>query len=105
MKISPAKISSLLWIEKAAILPVVLAASKDFFRGECGASTTGDTCECPSIKKKKKENTMLPPPPPPPPEEIAIQTAIPTSITITKTVLTHNIIYIILLLSRKWKLN
>ena len=39
MKISPAKINSLLWIEKAAILPVVLAASKGFFfRGECGAS-------------------------------------------------------------------
>ena len=31
MKISPAKINSLLWIEKAAILPVVLAASKRFF--------------------------------------------------------------------------
>ena len=31
MKISPAKINSLLWIEKAAILPVVLAASKVFF--------------------------------------------------------------------------
>ena len=60
MKISPAKINSLLWIEKAAILPVVLAASKVFFfRGECGASTTGDTCECSSIKKKKKENTTL----------------------------------------------
>ena len=31
MKISPAKINSLLWIEKAAILPVVLAASKGVF--------------------------------------------------------------------------
>ena len=31
MKISPAKINSLLWIEKAAILPVVLAASESFF--------------------------------------------------------------------------
>ena len=61
MKISPAKINSLLWIEKAAILPVVLAASKGvFFRGECGAFTTRDTCECLSIKKRKnKENTTL----------------------------------------------
>ena len=55
MKISPAKIISLLWIEKEAILPVVFAASKVFFRGECGASTTGDTCECSSIKKKKNQ--------------------------------------------------
>ena len=31
MKISPAKINSLLWIEKSAVLPVVLAASKGFF--------------------------------------------------------------------------
>ena len=31
MKISPAKINSLLWIQKAAILPVVLAASMGFF--------------------------------------------------------------------------
>ena len=31
MKISPAKIISLLWIEKEAILPVVFAASKVFF--------------------------------------------------------------------------
>ena len=54
MKISPAKINALLWIEKAAILPVVLAASKGFL-GECGASTIGDTCECSSIKKKKKK--------------------------------------------------
>ena len=52
MKTSPAKINSLLWIEKAAILPIVLAASKVFFRGECVASTTGDTCECSSIKRK-----------------------------------------------------
>ena len=60
MKISPAKINSLLWIEKAAILPVVLAASKRFFfRGECGAFTTGNTCECPSIKKKKTQCCTL----------------------------------------------
>ena len=31
MKISPAKINSLLWIEKAAILPVLLAVSKGCF--------------------------------------------------------------------------
>ena len=59
MKISPAKINSLLWIEKAAILPVVLAASKRFFfRGECVAFTTGDTCECSSIKKKTQRCTL-----------------------------------------------
>ena len=31
MNIFPAKINLLLWIEKAAILPVVLAASKIFY--------------------------------------------------------------------------
>ena len=55
MKISPAKINSLLWIEKAAILPLVLAASKGFFfRGECGYPQPGIP-ECSSIKKKKKK--------------------------------------------------
>ena len=45
-EISPAKIYSLLCIEKTVILPVVLATSEFFFRDECVAYTTGDTCEC-----------------------------------------------------------
>ena len=51
MKISPAKINSLLWIEKAVIL-------QDFLRGECVASTTEYTCECSSLKKKTQRCTL-----------------------------------------------
>ena len=53
MKISPAQINSLLYTEKAAIFTVILATSESvfLFRGECVASTTGDTGGCSLIKK------------------------------------------------------
>ena len=53
-QLSPAKINSLLWIEKVAILPVVLAASKFFFEANVVHPQPGIP-----VLEHKKENTTL----------------------------------------------
>ena len=55
MKIPPTKIYSWLWIEKAAILPVVLAASKKFFEANVLHQQPG----IPVNARAEKVNTTL----------------------------------------------
>ena len=59
MKTSPAKINSLLWIEKAANLPVVLAASKGFFfEVNVVHLQSGILVNARALKRKKRKHNV-----------------------------------------------